>query len=359
MQCALRRGAFGRLLRSRWLHGPLVLGTVRQKERLLERIEQPLGGDRLGTQSGSRDAADGIYVEIRIHGDLDELWRRTQDPDLHKRWDLRFSEITYLPRAGEHVPQQFDYRTRIGFGLRIDGKGESTGNRSSPNGARTSALSFWSEDSKSLIREGSGYWRYVPTENGIRFLTWYDYRTRFGWLGRVIDKVVFRPLIGWATAWSFDRLRLWIERGIDPANAMRQAAACAVARLAVALVFIYEGLVPKLLYHHATELALLLASGIPAVDAPGVLTAVGIAEIVLGVLVLVRWTWRWPLIVTIALMIAALIDVSLTAPAALTSAFNPITLNAATAALAAIALMSGNDVPSASRCLRTPPSRLS
>lgn len=27
---------------------------------------------------------------------------------------------------------------------------------------------------------------------------------------------MFHPLIGWATAWSFDRLRLWIERGIPP-----------------------------------------------------------------------------------------------------------------------------------------------
>jgi hypothetical protein len=31
-----------------------------------------------------------------------------------------------------------------------------------------------------LIREGSGYWRYVPTGNGLRFFTWYDYEVRFG-----------------------------------------------------------------------------------------------------------------------------------------------------------------------------------
>ena len=77
----------------------------------------------------------------------------------------------------------------------------------------------------SLIREGSGYWRYVPTGDGIRFLTWYDYRTRFGPFGRVIDRLIFRPLMGWATAWSFDRLRLWIERGIDPALSMQRSLA--------------------------------------------------------------------------------------------------------------------------------------
>lgn len=68
-----------------------------------------------------------IYVEIRIRGDIDDLWRRTQQPDLHERWDLRFSEILYLPRAHEAAPQQFRYSTRIGFGLRISGEGESEG----------------------------------------------------------------------------------------------------------------------------------------------------------------------------------------------------------------------------------------
>ena len=77
--------------------------------------------------------------------------------------------------------------------------------------ARTSALRFGSESPISIIRAGSGYWKYVPTGDGIRFLTAYDYRTRFGIVGRLADRVAFRPLLGWATAWSFDRLRLWLE----------------------------------------------------------------------------------------------------------------------------------------------------
>ena len=28
--------------------------------------------------------------------------------------------------------------------------------------------------------------------------------------------------MGWATAWSFDRLRLWLEEGIDPATSAAQ-----------------------------------------------------------------------------------------------------------------------------------------
>jgi len=163
----------------------------------------------------------GIYVEILICADADEIWRRTQIPDLHERWDLRFTAIEYLPRRSEDEPQRFVYSTRIGFGLSIEGEGESTGTREDATGARTSALKFWSSDAKSLIEEGSGYWQYLPIIDGVRFLTWYDYRARFGHVGRLVDRLLFRRLIGWATAWSFDRLRLWIDRGIPPETSMR------------------------------------------------------------------------------------------------------------------------------------------
>jgi len=96
----------------------------------------------------------GIYVEILIHGDIDELWKYTQQPSLHESWDLRFTKIQYLPRASDSEPQRFHYTTRIGFGLQIIGQGESTGSREEATGRRTSALKFWSADPKSLIEEG-------------------------------------------------------------------------------------------------------------------------------------------------------------------------------------------------------------
>src|SRR5205823_5471312 len=156
----------------------------------------------------------GIYVEIPIRASMEELWEKTQNPELHQRWDLRFSQIEYLPRQREEL-QRFLYRTRIGFGLNTDGKGESIGERDGDGGARTSSLKFWSEDPKSLIKTGSGYWRYVPDlknprpgedpstslragcRSTVRFLTWYDYETRFGVFGKLADKCVFRPLLGW------------------------------------------------------------------------------------------------------------------------------------------------------------------
>ena len=136
------------------------------------------------------------------------------------RWDARFTSIERLPGGG-----RFRYATRIGFGLEIEGLGQSVAERQAADGAATSALRFWSEDTRSLIRSGSGYWRYVPTGDGVRFLTRYDYETRWGALGAVVDRLLFRPLLGWATAWSFDRLRIWLEDGVEPERSRRLARA--------------------------------------------------------------------------------------------------------------------------------------
>ncbi|MFE0515940.1 hypothetical protein [Streptomyces sp. NPDC058964] len=160
-----------------------------------------------------------LYIEARIRADLDELWARTQDPARHRRWDLRFTEIEYLPRA-EDEPQRFRYATRVLPFLTVAGTGVSAGEKERPDGTRTSALRFHSPHPLSLIAEGSGYWRYVPDGDGVRFLTGYDYRPRWGAFGAFADRVLFRPLMGWATAWSFDRLRLWLERGIAPERAL-------------------------------------------------------------------------------------------------------------------------------------------
>src|SRR6202162_6547623 len=103
----------------------------------------------------------GIYVEIPICASMDELWEKTQNPQLHQRWDLRFNQSEYLPGEADE-PQKCLYRTRIGFGFTIDGNGESTGTRDGDGGARTSSLQFWSADPKSLVKMGLGSWKYWP-----------------------------------------------------------------------------------------------------------------------------------------------------------------------------------------------------
>ncbi len=70
----------------------------------------------------------------------------------------------------------------------------------------------------------------------MRFVTGYDYEPGWGRLGDLVDRVAFRRLLGWATAWSFDRLRLWLEDGVTPERALRLGVADGVLRVtAVAL----------------------------------------------------------------------------------------------------------------------------
>ncbi len=171
-----------------------------------------------------------IYVESLIQAPLDRVWDATQQPDQHQRWDVRFGHISYLRRV-DGEPQRFTYATTVAPGVTIAGTGESLGDRDRADGTRWSGLRFWAADRRSIIDSGAGYWRYIPTEDGVRFLTRYDYRPRWGSAGELIDRWAFRPLFGWATAWSFDRLRLWLENGTSPERARNVAIAhaCAVA----------------------------------------------------------------------------------------------------------------------------------
>jgi uncharacterized membrane protein YphA (DoxX/SURF4 family) len=296
-----------------------------------------------------------IYVEIDVNAPMDELWRHTQDPSLHERWDLRFTDIDYLPRPDPAQPQRFRYETRIGFGLRVVGEGESTGTIERESGERTSALRFWSDDPKSLIRTGSGYWKYVPTTEGIRFLTWYDCETRFGIVGRLFDRLVFRPLLGRATAWSFDRLRLWLEQGVDPRASLQRSASSMLARWALGAIWVYQGLVPKLLFPESGERAIMAGTGLLAGHESIALAIVGITEMVLGILTVVPATSRLALWAAVAGLPLLLISGMVSAPGWLVTPFNAPTLVFAMIALAVIGLLQSGDTPHAGRCRRRQP----
>ncbi|MFM9920538.1 SRPBCC family protein [Lacisediminihabitans sp. H27-G8] len=154
---------------------------------------------------------DPIYVEIEVRSPIDRVWLLTQDPVQHSRWDLRFSSIT--PTAGRaDGGYQFRYERRLPLHT-IIGTGISLGERGGPDGTRTSALRFATDDRLSPLAGGRGYWRYRPTPDGVTFITGYDYTP--GW-GSTLDRLVLRPFIGWMTAWSFDRLRIWAETDVPP-----------------------------------------------------------------------------------------------------------------------------------------------
>ena len=287
---------------------------------------------------------------------MDALWGATQDPVRHQRWDVRFGEIEYLPRV-DGEPQQFRYATTVAPGLTIAGTGESLGDRDRSDGSRWSGLKFWANDWRSLIDAGAGYWRYVPTEDGIRFLTRYDYRPRWGRAGEFLDRVLFRPLFGWATAWSFDRLRLWLEDGTPPEHSRNQAIAHAAAAAGVAGVWVYHGLVPKLWKVDADELTFWTVIGAGTGVARAAVRATGLAEIAYGVATVRRSHRRWPFVLTLAAMPALAIGAGVTDRRLLTRAFNPVSLNFATSALAVVALATRSGLPSGRVPLRTAPDR--
>ncbi|HZT42683.1 MAG TPA: DoxX-like family protein [Chthonomonadaceae bacterium] len=300
-----------------------------------------------------------IYVEILMRTDMDKLWEYTQNPNVHARWDLRFSTIDYLPRPDAAQPQQFLYATRIGFGMTIRGKGETVGSREDSSDCRTSALKFWSDDPRSLIREGSGYWQYVPTSEGIRFLTQYNYQTRFGWPGHWIDRLLFRPLLGWATAWSFDRLRLWLERNVDPTAALERSVLYGLARVTLACIWIYQGLFPKLLFHDTGEMVLLQHTRLFGGRETTVLNLIGLGEILFGCLLVWRWHSRFLLALNILILVLFGAGALWSQPSLFVAPFNPLTLTLAMASLSGIGLLSAHDLPSARSCRRRRPEKWS
>lgn len=296
--------------------------------------------------------ADSLYAGIQIQSPVAEVWRLIQTPHLHERWDLRFAG--HAGRAGpdETQPRRSRPAARWGFGLTIENEAESGDVQ--PGGGRALNYKFGSDDPGAFVCQGTGRWRCTPVSGAALLETSYDYDVRFGAAGRLFDRLVFRPLLGWATAWCFDRLRLWIEREVDPATALKWSIVHAVARLTAAFVWLYHGLVPKLLLHHPDELRQFLDSGLAPDSAYTMVSIAGWAEIAIAIVMLAFWRSRWPFVLTAVLMILALAGVASSSPVFLVAAFNPVTLNGLMTAIALIGCLSVADLPSARRCRRKP-----
>ncbi|MCP1649209.1 DoxX-like family protein [Pseudomonas nitroreducens] len=111
----------------------------------------------------------------------------------------------------------------------------------------------------------------------------------------------------------------------------------AIARLALGLVFLYHGLVPKLLFLSADEVRMIEAHGWP-LSTQRIAEVAGAAEIVLGLAILLLRRSRWPLWLALGALLGLLVDVALFVPELLLGAFNPVSTNVAALALCAIAL---------------------
>lgn len=296
-----------------------------------------------------------LYIETFIECPLEVIWDHTQKPEIHEQWDLRFTEIKYLPKASESDPQQFLYTTQIGFGLKVAGNGESVGTKSKSNGESTSVLKFWSAMPVSIISEGSGYWKYIPVNGGIKFLTGYDYKVRWGFTGKLIDKFIFRPLIGWATAWSFDALKLWIEKNIHPKNSIQKLKTILIANITLAFIWIYMGLIPKILFTDTGELDMIknikLFNGVELL----MVNITGVIEIVFGIMFLFRGQKKWMHWVNMGALFLLTTLGLFGNPQAALAPFNPVTITLAMIALSIVVLINLPNLPSAKNCIRKAP----
>ncbi|HLL84876.1 MAG TPA: hypothetical protein VK420_19560, partial [Longimicrobium sp.] len=153
--------------------------------------------------ASSGESPRRIVVEALIPAPVERVWERTQTPDQHTAWDLRFSTIRYLPEQDARGFHRMEYRTRLGFGLEVSGWGRYLQNAP----LRRSTFEFGSDEPLSLILRGRGVWLYERHPEGTFFKTVFDYQTRHGVLGEVLDAVLFRPVMRLATEWSFETLR--------------------------------------------------------------------------------------------------------------------------------------------------------
>lgn len=112
-----------------------------------------------------------------------------------------------------------------------------------------------------------------------------------------------------------------------------------LCRWAVAFVWIFQGLVPKLLGPHVDELAMAGVLGLGPLVTPWVSRAAGVGEIAFGLVVWLAYRKRWVWQLTLLAMAAAQLFTTLATPRLLVAAFNSTTIDVALAALAAIALI--------------------
>jgi hypothetical protein len=165
----------------------------------------------------SEARARKIVVEAIIPAPVAVVWERSQVPEQHTAWDIRFNHIGYIDKTDDRGYRLMDYRTNVALGITVNGHGRYLTNSEHSH----SSFEFDSDDWKSIIRNGRGIWLYRSCSEGTLFKTVYDYDVRHGWIGRVLDAAIFRSLLQLATEWGFETLRQWCA-GDDQAPAGRR-----------------------------------------------------------------------------------------------------------------------------------------
>ena len=119
-----------------------------------------------------------------------------------------------------------------------------------------------------------------------------------------------------------------------------QAVIDVLATVGVGFVWMWHGIVPKLIRPHPEELAILFEAGLPQSWPLSFVYLIVAAELIFGLLVLIFSTHRWPWLLTAVLIGFATVGVLPTSPVRALAASIPVTHNTLVATLAMISLFS-------------------
>lgn len=296
------------------------------------------------------NSSRSIYVETPVRTTLETALHFTQSPRLLTQWDLRFTSIDYLLRSDPDLPQRFHYSRRTRLGVRFNGEGEIKDLVRHADDVWSYTVRFWSVNGKSFIRSGTSNWHYSVAGEQVYLGTDLDYDVRHGFIGELTDRLVMRPLLGWATAWSFDCLRLWLEEGIPPAVSFGRYVGHAVGNCTVAAIWLYQALIIALFAMRGpTDMPAMLQP--LAANATVLLAGLAIASALFGVLFVFLGS-RVLHTVNVALVLFALVVTLLLAPGLFLQFFNPVVWAAAMIAISTMTLLNAENIVQARRCRR-------
>lgn len=155
-----------------------------------------------------------------------------------------------------------------------------------------------------------------------------------------------QPKIGSLLHWHLIPARKTVTMPLPTLPALsaarRQQLSLLLCRLSLALCWLYQGLVPKLLGPDAMELRLVQALVDDGAAAPWIARAGGVAELLFGLWLLLahRPLWvRWALRLNLLAMVGLLLLTAILVPQALRGAFNPVAMNLAMATLSLVGLL--------------------
>ena len=114
-----------------------------------------------------------------------------------------------------------------------------------------------------------------------------------------------------------------------------------------AFVWMYQGIVPKLVFTHSEEVKMLSVMVGSTEHSVFILKIIGLLEIIFGVLWLLPFPKRKVFVVHIFMLIALTIAAGFTNIASFTEPFNPITLNILLIGLSIVGYINSTNLPSA------------